>query len=394
MKMENINKNLPIAINKCKEYDYREVKRLLGNQFESIIADRHFFEDKNVVIKPNLLMKASPDKSITTHPVVLEAVIEVLKGYSPKSIVIAESPGGPYTHASLSVIYKAAGFINVSEKTNVPLNYDTSSGNVSNPDGRVCKVFDIITPIKDADIIVNICKLKTHSLTTMSASIKNLFGTIPGIEKFEMHTRYKEPEIFEKMLVDLCEMHCKRVPVLSVVDAIYGMEGNGPSGGDARNYGLLLSSLNPFNLDVVCSAVLGIEHKVGYVNEAIKRGLCHANASSLELTDGKIDEFKIEKVKLPETKSLVILKILPTMFGGKINKFFEPKPAIMKNKCVGCGECMRSCPAKTIEIIKNKSGKRLAKINAENCIKCYCCQELCPINAVKIKKNLVFKILK
>jgi ferredoxin len=209
-----------------------------------------------------------------------------------------------------------------------------------------------------------------------------------------MHTRYKEPEIFEKMLVDLCEMHCKRVPVLSVVDAIYGMEGNGPSGGDVRNYGLLLSSLNPFNLDVACSAVLGIEKKVGYVNEAIKRGLCHANASSLELTDGKIDEFKIEKVKLPETKSLVILKILPTMFGGKINKFFEPKPSIMKNKCIGCGECMRSCPAKTIEIIKNKSGKRLAKINAENCIKCYCCQELCPINAVKIKKNLVFKILK
>lgn len=392
--MNNINKNLPIAINRCNEYDYQEVKTLLGNQFNSIIDDRHFFENKNVVIKPNLLMKASPEKSITTHPVVLEAVIELIKEYSPKSIMIAESPGGPYTHAALNIIYKSAGMVSVSEKTGVPLNYDTSAENISNPDGKVCKVFDIITPIKNADVIINICKLKTHSLTTMSASIKNLFGTIPGIEKFEMHTRYKEPEVFEKMLVDLCSMHCKRVPVLSVVDAVYGMEGDGPSGGDVRNYGLLLTSLNPFNLDVACSYILGVEKKVGYVNEAILRGYCVPEAKDIPIIEGSISDYKLEKVKLPQTKSLVILKVLPTLLGGAINRFFEPKPLINKNKCIGCGECMRSCPAKTIEFIKNKSGKKIAKINPDNCIKCYCCQELCPINAVKIKKNLVFKILK
>lgn len=384
---------MPVAINKCMDYDYQAVKNTLDNQISRLIADRQFFENKNVVIKPNLLMKATPQKCITTHPVVLEAVIEIIKSYNPKSITVAESPGGPYTHTTLGIIYKSTGISAVCEKTGVILNYDTSSENMSNPDGAVCKVFNIISPIKNADVIVDLCKLKTHSLTTMSASIKNLFGTIPGIEKFEMHTRYKDPENFEKMLVDLCFMHTEYKPVLSIVDAVYGMEGDGPSGGDVRNFGLLLSSLNPFNLDVCCAKVLGLNGKIGYVNEASQRGYCVKDASELYLFGADIKDYLIDNVKLPQTKSLVLLKILPKIFGGKVNKFFEPRPIISK-RCIGCGECSRSCPVQTIEMTKNKNGKKVARINPDKCIKCYCCQELCPINAVNIKKNFVFKIMK
>ncbi len=392
--MNTIYKQMPVAVNKCSEYDYNAVKNILTSQISKLVREKAYFENKNVVVKPNLLLKASPDKSITTHPIVMEAVIDTIKAYNPKSITIAESPGGPYNSASLKVIYKATGMTAVAEKCEVNLNTDPSAEQISNPDGMVCKIFNIISPIKNADVIVNVCKLKTHSLTTMSAATKNLFGTIPGIEKFEMHTRYKELPIFEKMLTDLCAMHLKRTPMLSVVDAIYGMEGNGPSGGDVRNFGLLLSSLNPFNLDVACSSVMGLEGNVGYIEEAKKLGLCVDNSTELHIIGGAIDEYKQKDIKLPETKSLPILKRLPTLFGGRLNKFLEPRPAIMTNKCVGCGECMRSCPAKTIDLITSKNGKKLAKINESGCIKCYCCQELCPINAVKVKKNPIFKIIK
>ena len=182
--------------------------------------------------------------------------------------------------------------------------------------------------------------------------------------------------------------------MLSVVDAVYGMEGNGPSGGDVRNYGLILSSLNPFNLDIACSAIMGLENEVGYVEYGKSKGVCVSSASELQLLCGNIADNKIGDLKLPETKSLPVLKKLPTMFGGKPNKFLEPRPDIMKNKCVGCGECMRSCPAKTIHVITLKNNKKLARIDRDNCIKCYCCQELCPINAVRIKKNPIFKIIK
>ena len=209
-----------------------------------------------------------------------------------------------------------------------------------------------------------------------------------------MHTRYKELPIFEKMLVDLCYMHSNRKPILSIVDAIYGMEGNGPSGGDKRNYGLLLTGLNPFNVDVACSYILGIDNEVGYINEAINRGLCASKIDELVLINEDIRSLILKEVKLPDTKSLPILKKLPTIFGGRVNKFFEPRPSIIKNKCIGCGECMRSCPAKTIELISKENNKKLAKINDNKCIKCYCCQELCPINAIKIIKNPIFKIIK
>lgn len=390
----SLDKNTPVAISRAEAYEFDSVFSIIKKHFSLILADNDLIKNKNVVIKPNLLLKSSPDKCITTHPVVLEAVIEALKEYSPASLTIAESPGGPYSSAALSIIYRSTGIAQVADKTKINLNYDTSAENVSNPHGEVCKVFNIISPIKKADLIVDVCKLKTHSLTTMSGAVKNLFGTIPGIEKFEMHTRFKEPKIFESMLVDLCSMHCERVPVLSIMDGIYGMEGNGPSGGDVRRFDLLMSSLNPFNLDIAASTILGMENEVYYLEKAKERGFCVDRASELAFFDGNIADFKAENVKLPDTKSLKILRILPTMLGGKVNKFFEPRPDIIKTKCIGCGECMRSCPAKTIELAENKNGKKIALIHREKCIKCYCCQELCPIHAVKVKKNFIFKIIR
>lgn len=391
--MNCIDKSLPVAIDRCNGYSYERIKNIVKKQLSALMTDTNAFSGKNVVIKPNLLMKASPDRCVTTHPAVMKAAIDVIKEYSPASVTIAESPGGPYNAASLGIIYRSTGMNDVSESCSVPLNYDTSSKSLSHPEGKVCKVFDIITPIANADIIVNICKLKTHSLTTMSAAVKNLFGTIPGIEKFEMHTRYKDLPVFEAMLADLCELHCKSKPMLCIVDAVRGMEGNGPSGGIVRNYGLILSSFNPFNLDIACSAILGVEHQVGYLEEGKKKGLCVTDSKELTVLGQTISDNRINDLVLPETKSLPILKKLPTLFGGRLNSFLEPKPEIIASKCVGCGECARSCPAKTITLVKHKN-KRIARINNTNCIKCYCCQELCPINAVKVKKNFIFKLIK
>jgi len=136
--MNLIRKNAPVAINRCFEYDYSKIKQVLENQFNSVIGSADFFRDKNVVLKPNLLMKASPDKSVTTHPVVMEAVIDIIKSYGPRSVKIAESPGGPYNATSLGIIYRSTGMTAVAEKCGIELNFDTTAEHVSNPDGAVC----------------------------------------------------------------------------------------------------------------------------------------------------------------------------------------------------------------------------------------------------------------
>ncbi|MBR2460492.1 MAG: 4Fe-4S binding protein, partial [Clostridia bacterium] len=72
----------------------------------------------------------------------------------------------------------------------------------------------------------------------------------------------------------------------------------------------------------------------------------------------------------------------------RLPRFLEPRPVIVKSKCVGCGECARACPQKAITV-KN----RLARIDKSSCIKCYCCQELCKIQAVKVHRSFILKLI-
>ncbi|MFR1476420.1 MAG: DUF362 domain-containing protein [Hydrogeniiclostridium mannosilyticum] len=136
------------------------------------------------------------------------------------------------------------------------LNEDCSSRELKTPGGAVSKTFEVIAPILDADLIVDVCKLKTHCMMGLSAAVKNMFGVVPGLMKPELHCRFPEKAPFAEMLVDLC---CGVRPHLCVVDAITAMEGNGPSGGNPRFVGALLSARDPFYLDVLCAGLVGHE---------------------------------------------------------------------------------------------------------------------------------------
>ena len=222
----------------------------------------------------------------------------------------------------------------------------------------------------------------------MSAGIKNLFGTVPGVEKFELHARFPRQEDFVEMICDLCETLAQRSRLITICDGIIGMEGNGPTGGTPKEFGVLLTSLSPYCLDTVCEAILSFEGTVPMLNAARARGLCPESVNDIETVGDSIEECKVSDVLLPDTQKFNILRSLPDLFGGRLAKIFEPKPAINKKTCIGCGVCARSCPQKTI-IVKNKK----ARIDYKNCIRCYCCQELCPINSVSIKQNIFIKLI-
>jgi uncharacterized protein (DUF362 family) len=190
------------AVSKCENYDITAVETIIRAQFESLGAGKSFFAGKKVVIKPNLLLPVSPDKCVTTHPSMVEAATRIISEAGCR-VVITESPGGPYTETLLNMTYRITGIKSAAEKAGVILNTEPSSQPFNDPNAVTSHYFDVIAPICDADIIINIAKLKTHTLAIMSAAAKNLFGVVPGVNKLQTHARYKNQYIFQSALVDL-----------------------------------------------------------------------------------------------------------------------------------------------------------------------------------------------
>lgn len=383
-----MNNNTVVAVNRCDEYDVNKIKSILREQFMQIGVDESFLKNKKIAIKPNLVSPIKPEEAATTHPTVVEAVYLLLLELGATDIILAESPGGPYTPITLTHIYKVTGMTALSEKTGLKLNTDTSFKKESFAEGKKLKSFDVITPIADCDIIFNLCKLKTHSLTGLSCAVKNLFGVIPGTLKFEMHAAYGKIEDFSEMLVDLNLTLASKKNIITVCDAVMSMEGNGPTHGNPVKTDLILSSASTFALDIVAESLIGMPGETLYLNMGAERLAIPRNADS-SVYSSVTEEFSLKR---PDSKAGGLLRNLPNYFGGSVARFFEPKPKVNIANCIGCGKCVGYCPQKTIEL-RTKKGKKSAKIKDKNCIRCYCCQELCPAGAVDTVKNPLLKLI-
>ena len=382
----------PVALSPVRAYDEELIFSALNEQARMLGIAETQYAGKRVVIKPNLVAPSRPDAAATTHPVFLRALVRFLRSHGAEQLLLAESPGGPFTEASLRNNYKVCGILEAAQECGLPLNFDTTSGIVNAPDAYVCRSFSVITPIREADVIVDLCKLKSHSLTRMSCAVKNFFGVIPGIEKFAMHSAYPQLDAFSEMIVDLAAMLCGTHEILTVCDAIVTMEGNGPTGGRPRPLGAVLMSASPFCLDAAAEELIGFSGTVSITKCAAKRGLCPASAEELTVLGASLADFRVSDFREPDASSGKFLRSLPELFGGRFAAFFSPRPEIDGKRCVGCGVCAASCPQKTVTIV-NRSGKKRARIETKKCIRCFCCQELCPIHAVKIRKNPLIALL-
>ena len=373
-------KNNKVALSKADGYDRDALYTLIKDQLTLLGIDPAELSGKKVVLKPNLLLKFSPDRAATVHPDVVYAAAKIFVEAGAE-VVLAESPGGPYTQLALKGIYKTSGMEDAARDAGFTLNYDTSFTEVSSEDGERSNHFSIINPILGADCIINLCKLKSHSMALMTAAVKNLFGTVPGTLKVEYHSRFPKQEDFAAAMVDLTAYVCKNKRVISICDAIIGMEGNGPSAGEPKKIGCILSSENPFALDLLAAHLIGAGNDVAMLENAKARGLMPSSVSELSVLGENVENCIVNGFVFPDTHKKNILNNLPA--------FLQPRPVVVKSKCIGCGECARSCPQKIITI-KNKK----AHIDKSKCIKCYCCQELCKPQAIKIHRSIIYRIVR
>ncbi|HIZ54989.1 MAG TPA: DUF362 domain-containing protein [Firmicutes bacterium] len=363
---------------------------VLSDAVSRLFADLHINEkirpDMRVLLKPNLLMKRKPEEATTTHPVLVEVVIRELQQHGITKITIADSPGGPYTAAMLKGIYAVSGMEAVAQRTGVCLNEDLGYGVRKNPDGITIQEFTLIRPVLEADFIIDLPKLKTHGMTVMSGAVKNLFGTIPGLMKPEMHMRLPERERFASMLVDLCETVR---PGLSICDAVISMEGDGPSGGQPRTTGFLAASENPYALDIVLAHAIGLlSGDVEMLRQAIERGLSPDLSDICQTGDSLPIFTDFQKPSAVKNLDFSNSFPLPRFLRSRILRQVTPLPRIRKKDCIGCGKCAESCPAHTIRIENHR-----ACIRYDQCIKCYCCHEMCPVKAIDIQSGIIPRLL-
>ena len=346
---------------------------------------------ERIVLKANLLRAAPPESAICTHPAVVEAVSKLVKeaGGTP---VICDSPGGAlHKEAVLRSLYEKTGMAAAAAAAGAELSMDSSTRTVSLPEGKVLRQAEIITPVAEADGVIDLCKMKTHVLMSMTGAVKNLFGVIPGLSKVGYHATHPDHATFADVLLDLTGYVRPR---LSLMDGILAMEGDGPgSSGTPRQAGLLLAAANPLALDTAAGAIMNLPRQDNPVLAAERRGLTPCRMEDVELIGGTVEELRMADYKFPaSTKSNLMDFLGPLARPAErlCKKALSQTPRIDGAKCVGCGICAKSCPGQAIAM--TAPGKK-ARISQKACIHCYCCHELCPQKAVELHQSWLGRLL-
>ena len=375
--------SINVSITACGDYSPEHLDAALAAVLEPLGGLDWVQSGMTIAVKTNLVSRMIPESAAVTHPEAVAALTRMLVSRGAR-VIVGDSPGGPYTAAWVHSVYHGAG-IDAVERAGGELNEDFETEEVRFPEGKTAKSFSYTSWLKKADAIIDFAKLKTHGMAGMTCAVKNFFGSIPGTRKPEMHYLYPNTPDFCSMLVDLALYNAPR---LTIVDAVDCMEGNGPTQGEPRHMGAILAADTPFNADLVCAHLIGMETAdAPTVAESIDRGLCPADWRDLAIS-GDPDEFALPDFKRLPVGGKIDFRTKIPIVSAFMRRGFGTGPKVDKAKCVGCGKCAEVCPAKAAHVVNGK-----AQIDAKKCIRCFCCQEFCPKGAVSVHRPLLARLL-
>jgi uncharacterized protein (DUF362 family) len=370
--------SLSVSLQRLPDYDPKRVSRALQLLLEPLGGIEAFVQPgQRVLLKPNLLAGKSPDKAVTTHPEIVRQVI-ILCQKAGGTVSVGDSPG----LGKPEVVARKCGIYEVIQSTGASFAPFAESVPISLEAGTFHHL-EVARDALQADLIINLPKLKTHQMMGYTGAVKNLFGLVVGMRKVRLHLQAgTDKAFFALMLLELAE---RFKPALSIMDAVVGMEGNGPGSGDPVQIGALLASSSPLALDTVATNMVDLAEKNVWTQRIAKETKrTGVNLDELDLHGTDLPSLRIKNFKPAKTSDINFG--LPTPIKNLLKNAITAQPMIDPD-CQQCGQCITHCPPQAMTI--NHTG---VKIDYSRCIRCFCCQELCPHNAISTRQGTLLKL--
>ena len=368
-----------VAIVKAHDYDCAQIYagvdkgiELIGG-LEKIVKPR-----SSVFVKINHLSPASPaERGIVTHPVFVEAVLQLLKKFDANITV------GDDIDSDTGDGFEVSGFHQMCQRAGVRLTNLRDAGFAETEcNGHLLKKVYLSRTALDADVIINLPKLKTHSLTVFTGGVKNMYGTIPTGLRTGFHGEYMRSEDFSQMLTDIFSAIR---PQLTIMDGIIAMQGEGPASGSLRRLGVILISQDAVAVDAIATKIMGLNPlDICTTRYCDERGLGSGNLQNIEVVGERIEDVTVLDFRPPASATNLFLRRVPGFLSRFLLGQLSVKPQLIEHQCTGCFECEKTCPVAAISI----SGETV-KINHNICIRCMCCHEVCRFNAIMPKRSVV-----
>ncbi|HAG85136.1 MAG TPA: thylakoid-associated protein [Cyanobacteria bacterium UBA12227] len=289
-----------VSLIRANSYDQQRLKTSLETLLAPLGGMEAFVKPGDrVLLKPNLLTAARPGKECITRPELVYAVAQRVQEAGGKPF-LGDSPA----FGTAKGVAAANGYLPMMAELNVPIvefqgqRYETLSNTFNHL--RLCK------EAMEADVIINLPKVKSHMQLTLTLGVKNLFGCVPGKMKAWWHMEAgKDACRFGEMLVETARAIN---PDLTIVDGIIGHQGNGPSGGEPRSLNILAASADIFALDQSLVNILNVDPAlVPTIVAAMKLGLS-SNLEGIDFPHLRPEDLKILDWKLPDA-------LMPIDFG-------------------------------------------------------------------------------
>lgn len=367
-----------VSIVRAHDYDYAEIYAAMEKGIELVGGLAKIVPPSSkVFVKINHLPPPSPaEKGIVTHPVFVEVVLDLLKEVS------ADITVGDDIQSGTEDGFQVSGFRQMCQRAGVRLTNLREAGFVETVcNGHFLERVYLSKIALDADMIINLPKLKTHSLCVFTGGVKNMYGTIPSGLRRKFHAEYIRPKDFSQVLADI--FSAVR-PQLTIMDGIIAMEGEGPAAGSLRRLGVILTSQDAVAVDAVATKIIGLNPIDVYTTRySDERGLGVGNLQNIEVIGEGIDSVTIPDFKPPSSAVNTLARRVPRGLPRFIVRQISTKPSVIEHLCSGCAECEKICPVGAISV----SGET-AKIDYSMCIECMCCHEVCRFDAIVLKQSI------